>query len=318
MTLLTDLALRSGLSTKDVRRLITTAPRRYKIFPIAKRNGGVRLIAQPATEIKLLQRLVIERVLSQLPVHESAYAYVRGRSIRANALRHAKSDFILKLDFRNFFNSIRPVDLERVLLSFPLEHTSRADFESIYNLCFWGNGSYHPSCLSIGAPSSPIISNIVMFDFDRAALTLSQNLGLTYTRYADDITLSCSSGTRPLLLFENEVPRIIQRSLLNLELNPEKRGLYGRGERRMVTGLIITPDGRVSIGRERKRLIRSSIDRLIKDGGDDHLRMWCKGMISFVLSSEPSFIRSLYRTYGPYAIRSIARSPNVSFYDGSN
>ncbi len=89
----------------------------------------------------------------------------------------------------------------------------------------------------------------------------------------------------------------------------------GRGDRRMVTGLIITPDGKISIGRERKRHIRSSFKHLSININDDENLMWCKGMISFILSAEPSFIKSLYKSYGEEFIRSVARAPIVTFYD---
>ena len=199
MTLVQDLARETGLSAKDVRRLVTTAPRRYKVFPIPKKNGGSRLIAQPAAEIKALQKIVIMRVLANLPVHESAYAYVKGKSIRANALRHVNSTHILKLDFKNFFNSIRPIDLERILIKRQCEGISPLDFEDIYKLSFWGDGTFHPVCLSIGAPSSPLISNIVMFEFDQKAMEMASELKLTYTRYADDITISSQSDIKGLL-----------------------------------------------------------------------------------------------------------------------
>lgn len=314
MSLIDSLARDTGLSLRDVRRIVATAPKRYKSYPIPKRSGGERIIAQPAFEVKAIQKLIATRVLSEFPVHESAYAYVRGRSIRHNALRHAKSSFILKLDFKDFFHSIRPVDLERVLLTRDIPLASRADFEVIYQSTFWGRGATLPLCLSIGAPSSPLISNIVMFEFDRKAFDLSIELGLTYTRYADDLTISSDVGQSALLTFERRLQSLTERSPMDLVFNQAKRGLYGRGEKRMVTGLVITPDGKISIGRERKREIRAMLHRIVlKDFDDPHL-MRCKGMLAFVISAEPRFLHSLIRAYGRDLVRSILRAPQISLY----
>jgi hypothetical protein len=315
MTLTLQLARDSGLALRDVRRLILTAPKRYKVYPIPKRNGDPRLIAQPSLEIKVLQRALMRISLRNLPVHEAAFAYVTGKSIRSNAEVHAKSSFILKLDFTNFFNSIKPIDLERVLRSTNVHGLTPLDFEDVYYLSFWGAGTYRPHCLSIGAPSSPMISNIVMYDIDCKASDLARQLEIKYTRYADDVTVS-GTNRDALIIFENHFTKIVRDSKLSIELNHAKRGLYSRGERRMVTGLIITPDGSISIGRGRKREIRAMLHRLSLDTSDNLLMAQCQGLLAFVISAEPSFIRSLRRSYGSDFIKSVIKAPRMSFYTG--
>jgi len=83
--------------------IITSAPRRYKIYEIPKRNGGTRVIAQPARDLKILQRYLLDTKLHQFPVHPAATAYVQRKNIAFNASLHTESSFILKLDFQNFF-----------------------------------------------------------------------------------------------------------------------------------------------------------------------------------------------------------------------
>lgn len=315
MSLIETLALDAGLSVRDVTRIVASAPKRYVSYPIKKRDGTNRMIAQPAFELKALQRLVMMRVLSQFPVHDAAYAYVKGRSIRQNALRHAQSDFILKLDFKNFFPSIRPVDLERLLTIRAPLGVQPPDYETLYQLLFWGNKSYIPKYLSIGAPSSPMVSNIVMYELDRNLSEVAAELGVTYTRYADDLTISGPASSR-LLSFERKLQTLLKEVPLSLALNDKKRGLYGRGERRMVTGLVITPDHKVSIGRERKRTIRAAVNRYRNGELDDVELMRCKGLLAFVIAAEPTFLRSLIDTYGRDTIRAILRTPRMSFYRG--
>src|SRR5258708_10712324 len=95
--LLRELSIELGLGSHDLLRIIFTAPKRYKVFQIAKRRGGMRTIAQPSRELKAIQRFVLEDTLSKLPVHRAAAAYVTGRNIAENARAHAKSRSLLKL-----------------------------------------------------------------------------------------------------------------------------------------------------------------------------------------------------------------------------
>jgi RNA-directed DNA polymerase len=87
-------------------RIIQTAPLRYKLFEIPKKSGGMREVAQPAREVKAIQRWIIREIGPSLPVHTCAMAYRDGLSILQNAEAHAASRFMLKLDFTSFFPSI--------------------------------------------------------------------------------------------------------------------------------------------------------------------------------------------------------------------
>ena len=92
-----------------VLRVFARAPYAYKVYYIPKKNRGVREIAQPARETKKLQYWAIENILSTLPIHDAAYAYVQGRNIKQNAGVHAKNPYLAKFDIKNFFsfNSLR-------------------------------------------------------------------------------------------------------------------------------------------------------------------------------------------------------------------
>jgi RNA-directed DNA polymerase len=114
MTLFVDLLRALGWSGKDLERIIATAPARYKVYTIPKRHGGHRIIAQPSRELKMIQRYILYNKLDGCPIHEAAMAYVTGRNIRANAERHRAENVILKLDFKDFFPSIKVRDWEKL------------------------------------------------------------------------------------------------------------------------------------------------------------------------------------------------------------
>jgi len=77
--------------------LIQSAPHRYKVYQIPKKSGaGMRTIAQPAKEVKILQYWVIENYFSLLPIHKAATAYVKDKNIRDNCEPHIKNPYFLK------------------------------------------------------------------------------------------------------------------------------------------------------------------------------------------------------------------------------
>ena len=173
----------------DLRVILSNAPSRYKRFSIRKRSGGLRQIAQPAREVKALQRALIKHVLSSLAVHDCALAYQPGRSILDNATAHAGRGPIRKYDFSDFFPSIRAEHW----LSYCDHHNilpDPMDRRISTLLLFHKEPGSILLKLSIGAPSSPMLSNILMYEFDARMLAAVADDGVTYTRYADDLTFS--------------------------------------------------------------------------------------------------------------------------------
>jgi hypothetical protein len=66
----------------------------------------LRLIEAPKTELKRVQRLLLDRLLAQLPTHEAAHGFVRGRGVHTHALVHAAQPCVICFDLRDFFPSI--------------------------------------------------------------------------------------------------------------------------------------------------------------------------------------------------------------------
>lgn len=304
--LLQKLSLQLGIGRSDLRHIIATAPKRYKVYPIAKRRGGTRTIAQPSRELKAIQRIVLREVLSKFPVHAAATGYAEGRSILHNAKAHAANPVILKLDFRNFFPSLVKEDWWHLLKSTDIG----LDVDEIWwstLILFWGQKSATPKCLSIGAPTSPALSNIILYQLDVQLAAVAALTGTTYTRYADDITAS-GEEIEHLIQFETMARSIVKSmSSPRLTFNDEKRGIYTSGQRRMVTGLVITPKGDISIGRHRKRLISAMIHHWSKNLLDDKAKAELKGLIAFCIASEPEFVSRLRAKYNSELIDSILR-----------
>lgn len=302
---LTEIAQHLEVGAEDVRKFIFAAPARYKVFSIPKRRGGVRTIAQPSAPLKVIQRFVVENYLTSFPIHEAAAAYVSGRSIADNAFSHVENRFLLKLDFENFFNSITVREWRRLVSLTPNHGISAGDLPHLDRILFWGGGSFTPKILSVGAPSSPALSNMIMYRFDVAMAQKATEVGAVYTRYADDISVSAPTAEICLQVERFAASALKAQKYWGLSFKDEKRGLYGPGQRRIVTGLVVTPDRRVSLGRERKRIISSLVHRASLAQLTSSQMLELKGLLGFVHSAEPSFLETLKTKYGAEIVRRI-------------
>jgi hypothetical protein len=291
---------RDLLISKDLlNSTIRSSPFRYKVYPIKKRSGsGDRIIAQPAKEVKRLQYWVINNILNKFKVHESATAYVKGKNILNNAKPHCNMPYILKLDFKDFFPSIKGNDFILFYRDNEILEYQDSDIERIIKILFWYPKSSKELQLSIGAPSSPILSNIILFKFDSEIATYCKEKKVNYTRYADDLTFSMIEKSSRNDV-KNYVSKIIsQLPYPKLTLNNSKTFFGSKAYRRRVTGLIISNDNRVSIGKEKKREIRSKIFHFSKGDLARNERDKLRGILAFVRSVEPDFTKKLEEKFG--------------------
>lgn len=302
------LAVETGMDVGLVERIMRSAPVRYKTYSIPKRAGGCREISQPAIEVKVLQRGLIELLLRDLPLHEAATAYRKGMSIRDNALRHAGDGPILKMDFKEFFPSIKPRDWSAYCMKFNIL-TDPVNINLTNLLLFHRPKGSSVLRLAIGAPSSPFLSNALMFEFDQAIAEAVARDHVVYTRYADDLTFS-ARRTGHLV----NVEKIVRSTLKGLEypkltINDEKTTRITRKYGRRVTGLTLANDGRVSIGHSRKRLIRAAVHHASLGKLSSKSLGELKGLLGFANSAEPKFIDALKNKYGAELIQLIQTLP---------
>lgn len=288
-----------GVAPQVVRRIALQAPHKYKKFQIKKRRGGgMRDVAQPAREVKSLQRAIVSFFKNEVNIHSCATAYEEGSSIAKNAKRHAGAKYILKLDFSKFFESIGGVDIEFFLKRFKGEKINDSDINFILRALCWDGGAGLPLCLCIGAPSSPFFSNAIMYAFDDVVNAECSARGIVYTRYSDDMSFS-GNYREELLQTEAFIENLCRSSVSpKLILNSKKRVLVGRSKRIFITGICLSTQGGVTIGRDRKRGIRAGVKRFMEGqmSAKDIRRL--KGEIAFSCDVEDGFIDQLYAWYG--------------------
>ena len=295
-------------SSRELGTLILTAPFRYKDHYIDKRNGrGRRLISQPTKEVKYLQRIVISDVLADLPIHNAAMAYRQGRSIADHAKPHAANRYLLKLDFKDFFPSITAAAIShRLKLDKDYSDEERWILSRILCREDKVTNQLH---LSIGAPSSPFISNYILHELDEQIARVCQENQVIYTRYADDLALSSSM---PKIL--NDMQKVIEDlllkfSYLNLRLNTEKTVNVSKKNKRTLVGLTLANDGATSIGRDVKRLLKAQMHRAWLGNLSPPELSTLKGKLAFTLSIDSNFVQSLCGKYGFTKVSDIKFKP---------
>ena len=292
------------LAEHDIVRFSLSSPHRYKVYEIPKRNSNkTRTIAHPSKELKFIQRALIELLSKKLPIHEAAFAYKQGVGIKDNAKQHSKSKYLLKMDFKDFFPSITPDLFFKVAKEHGFEF-NKEDKTVLTGLLFWKPKKADGLVLSIGAPTSPLISNFVMFEFDRKVSSECSNKKITYTRYADDITFStCVKNA----LFELPpfISSALNETVEGVKLNPEKTVFTSRAHNRHVTGITLTNEGELSVGREKKRLISSMIHRSKYNKLSSEAAANLLGLISYATHIEPKFMDRMTKKYGVEVIQEI-------------
>jgi len=280
------------------------APKRYKTFTIPKKRGGQRTIAQPARELKKVQKALILWLNARLDVHDISTAYQKGRSIRDNAIIHKGHTPLLKMDLKDFFLSIQPSDFEYLCSTNRIE-LSASELAFTTNILFWGKGGSKPKCLAIGAPSSPALSNMIMYSADSWICEYAKSNDINVSRYADDITASAQEMKTLKVFYSDVVEYLENLKTPKLAVNRNKTAFVDTGNTRRVTGLILTNDGQLSIGRSRKRLISARVHHYCIGKLKGKELTILRGEIAFVLSADPSFFLSLQTKYGQATLKKI-------------
>jgi RNA-directed DNA polymerase len=141
-----------------------------------------------------------------------------------------------------------------------------------------------------------------MFDFDEHYWSYCHQRNIVYSRYADDLYFSTNDrGVLEDVLAELRRD-LIHRTSPVLRINEKKTVFSSRKRRRLVTGLVLTPTGTVSLGRHRKRFIKSLVFRNSTGGLLPDQQLSLMGLLAYARSIEPAFIDSLRNKYGANAI----------------
>jgi RNA-directed DNA polymerase len=253
---------------------------RYTRFEIPKRGGGMRLISSPNGIIRQAQKRFAPILAEVYEAHPAAMGFLQGRSVCTNAAEHIGQHLVLNVDLKDFFPSINFGRIRGLFMAPPFS-MGPAAAAVLAQLCIDRNG------LPQGAPTSPVLSNLIASTLDRRLTRLARENRLRYTRYADDITFSSKEPVFPPAVAVKEAGPANAEvkagaalaaaiSACGLEINPKKVRLQTRHTRQSVTGL--TVNTRTNITRDRVRRIRAMLHAWDKFGldaaGHEHFQRW--------------------------------------------
>ena len=206
--------------------------KRYRHFNIKKKSGGTRLITAPKTKAyKHILHYVNEILKSLYTPSYYATGFTPGRSVLTNAQVHIGKNIHQPRVWKRLqlkpFNFPVPVANLIAGLCCMKETVENEDGSKAYRYV-----------LPQGAPTSPIITNMICDTLDRRLAGLAKRFGLNYTRYADDITFSSMHNVYQMDGdFWIELKRII--AIQGFTINEKKTRLQKRGFRQEVTGLVV-------------------------------------------------------------------------------
>ncbi|MFI5433047.1 reverse transcriptase family protein [Rhodococcus baikonurensis] len=219
--------------------------RHYRPMQISKK-AGARLLEIPKPRLREIQRKILRRILDQVPAHDAAHGFVRGRSPLTFAAPHAQSEIVIGVDLMQFFPSITGNRVHAVFaaLGYPPAVagvltglcTVATPADTLRGLPYAQASQLRTAHLPQGAPTSPALANLVARTFDIRSSALAQGNWLTYTRYADDLAFSgieiADVGT---LLWT--IKQIAQDE--GFAVHPRKTKVMRPHRRQHLTGLVI-------------------------------------------------------------------------------
>lgn len=256
-----DVATILGISERSLRYFLykRRPENMYHSFKIPKKDGTTRDISAPDKELKEIQRKLASVLSAVYEPKVCAYGFINEKNNVENAAQHTKKHLVFNIDLKDFFSQIHFGRVRGMLMSAPYSIPDEAATTIAQIACFNRQ-------LPQGAPSSPVITNMICIPLDNALMRLAKSTGCVYTRYADDITFSTYKHAfdKSLVYIENEKVIIGDKLAAALNkhsfvVNPQKITLRSRVCRQEVTGLTVNefPNLRRSYVKQLRAIIHS-------------------------------------------------------------
>lgn len=269
---------------------------KYKTFSIAKRSGSRRQIDAPVSALKIIQRKLHQVLSAVYKPKDCVHGFTAQKNILLNAKKHVRQEFVLNVDLENFFPSI---NFGRVRGMFMAKPYQRNDVVAtiLAQICC------HENTLPQGAPTSPIVSNMICGKLDDELRDFAKRHQCVYTRYADDITISTHRSIFPnviaryssedhLHVLGSHLLQIIEKN--GFKVNTKKVKLQDTSRRQQVTGLIV--NRKVSVKRTYINQIRAMLHAWQKYGfqraEEEHINKYGHANRS-PFKKKPSFAKIL-------------------------
>lgn len=226
-------------------RLSRTSSRYYVRAVKPKDNGGVREFYKPHGELKEIQRLIHKKILLFAPSHEAIHGYRKKRSQRTAAIPHVNKDMLVKTDIKAFFPSVKPKQVHDAFLRIGLPHSTA---ELLTNLCT------HANQLPQGAPTSPLIANLLWLRPAHRIQGVADKHGFGHTISGDDVFLS---GEKRAAKYKTFLKRVINEE--GFTVNDLKTKAVPSNRSQTVVGLSVNQ--KLNVPKVYRKALRNEIHR---------------------------------------------------------
>lgn len=249
--------------------------RHYRYELLHKRGGGIRLIEMPKSNLKRLQRQIYQQMLPGLDIHPAAHGFCRGRSSVSHAACHTGKKYLLLFDIAHCFQSIGWKSVTSVFRSMGYSYSISTYLSALCThsvnldrkqLCQFDN--VHKELikkrhLPQGAPTSPALANVALHRLDSRLTGLANKLGLTYSRYADDMAMS-GNCHRDWRFLEPIVGHICLEE--GLALNYRKTRIRRSHQKQRLVGTVVNK--KINVDRQYYDALKATLTNCVRFGID--------------------------------------------------
>ncbi len=316
---ITHLAFLTGISRLSLFHILIDRQSYYKIYKMRKKSGGYRWIMSPVNQLKSIQQWIKTNILEKVSINNSACGFVKGKSIKDNAIKHINQEVVLNIDLYHFFDTITDKRVYGIFRN--LGYTEKLSFDLAQLLTVNPPSKYwkelkkenkmnkkhiktKPNILPQGAPTSPIVTNIISYQIDSIFQNYAEKSNIQYTRYADDLTFS---GKINDIISLKSIKDVIRQQ--GFTINIKKTKFLKQNQRQEVTG--ITVNSGVFVSKKIIKEIQQELYYCNKYGYKNHLkykkdkgisikssyRDWLLGKISFINSIEPNKAKKMLEIF---------------------
>ncbi|MEZ6123796.1 MAG: reverse transcriptase family protein [Planctomycetaceae bacterium] len=305
---------------RQLERLTQSGPlRHYRYRWKRKANGRCRLIEAPKFRLREIQRRLLHDVLEHIPLHEAAHGFRKARSIQTHVQPHIGRAVVLKMDLEDFFPSVIPARLTRILMHVGYPETVA---EALTALCcnhvppdvfadfpfpddpqarYRSRLLYQRPHLPQGAPGSPAAANVCAFRLDQRLAGLAHSANAAYTRYADDLLFSGDKAfARGARRFAVIVAAIAMEE--GYQVNHHKTRIMSQAAQQRAVGLVLNE--KMQASRAEYDRLKAVLHHCVRHGPNSvnadqhpHFQAHLRGRIHHVAQSSESRMTKLMNLF---------------------
>ncbi len=274
--------------------------------------GNGREVFKPTDKLKKYLRFIDGVILRYLAKDEDVvHSFIKQKSTLTAIQAHKENRYFFKTDIEQFYSNIKRPDVLHIFKN-NIEHIPISDIEEYID--FLADITTHNDSIPVGFPTSPRLSNAFLFTFDQEVKRFCEAHKLIYTRYADDIIIS-SANLETVITLRDQIQYLLKRHVSpSLKLNKRKTHITHKGDKVKLLGLVILPNGRITIDAEYKNKIEVTLHFFANDKNkyqrllDQHFNgneRSLFGLLHYAKSIDQAYLDKLQRKYGIYTLRSL-------------